>query len=162
MKDGEGHDAQSSRLSEILSLANLAFTRKPNVCALQRMNLNLDVRHASHLQSSLCWLFLKKTDWRNLASFIWFRLAFVLLSIFRHCLTCSETLSEKWELPTVRKIHPTFLSHWHVFSATIISMCVCQLSLLLEMCSMLLFLLLAFCPSSWGVHYPRMSSPCGY
>ena len=55
-----------------------------------------------------------------------------------------------------KKIHPVipFLADMF-FSATIISMCVCQLSLPLGMCSMLLSLLLALVRVLGGVHYPK-------
>ena len=136
----------------------LPFTRKPNrVQALQRMNRILTLAMPVIYSLVFCWLFLKKTSIGGIWPFIWIPASgFVLLSIFRHWVNVPRPY-EKWELqPLLEKNSSghSFPSR-HVFSATIISMCVCQLSLLLGMCSMLLSLLLAFVRVLGGVHYPK-------
>ena len=89
--------------------------------------------------------------------FIWIPASgFVLFSLFRHWVNVPRPY-EKWEIqPLLEKNSSghSFPSR-HVFSATIISMCVCQLSLSLGMCSMLLSLLLALVRVLGGVHYPK-------
>ena len=71
-RQGDQYENEPSRLSEILSLANLAFYEKTKSCAgPSKDESNLDVRHASHLQFSLLLAVFKENfDWRNLAFYL--------------------------------------------------------------------------------------------
>ena len=136
----------------------LPFTRKPHrVQVLQRMNRILTFVMPGIYGLVFCWLFLKKTSMGEIWPFIWIPASgFVLFSLFRHWVNVPRTY-EKWEIqPLLEKNSSghSFPSR-HVFSATIISMCVCQLSLSLGMCSMLLSLLLALVRVIGGVHYSK-------
>ena len=109
----------------------------------------------AYTSSTKKWL--KKTSMGGIWSFIWIPASgFVLFSLFRHWVNVPRPY-EKWDIqPLLEKNSSghSFPSR-HVFSATIISMCVCQLSLPLGMCSMLLSLLLALVRVLGGVHYPK-------
>ena len=136
----------------------LPFTRKPHrVQVLQRTNRILTFAMPGIYGLVFCWLFLKKTSMGGIWPFIWIPASgFVLFSLFRHWVNVPRPY-EKWEIqPLLEKNSSghSFPSR-HVFSATIISMCVCQLSLPLGMCSMLLSLLLALVRVLGGVHYPK-------
>lgn len=136
----------------------LPFTRKPHrVQVLQRMNRILTFVMPGIYGLVFCWLFFKKTSMGGIWPFIWIPASgFVLFSLFRHWVNVPRPY-EKWEIqPLLEKNSSghSFPSR-HVFSATIISMCVCQLSLPFGMCSMLLSLLLALVRVLGGVHYPK-------
>lgn len=136
----------------------LPFTRKPHrVQVLQRMNRILTFVMPGIYGLVFCWLFLKKTSMGEIWPFIWIPASgFVLFSLFRHWVNVPRPY-EKWGIqPLLEKNSSghSFPSR-HVFSATIISMCVCQLSLSLGMCSMLLSLLLALVRVIGGVHYSK-------
>ena len=136
----------------------LPFSREPYlVQVLQRMNRILTFAMPGIYVLVFCWLFLKKTSMGGIWSFIWIPASgFILFSLFRHWVNVPRPY-EKWDIqPLLEKNSSghSFPSR-HVFSATIISMCVCQLSLPLGMCSMLLSLLLALVRVLGGVHYPK-------
>ncbi len=98
-----------------------------------------------------CWLFLKKTSMGGIWSFIWIPASgFVLFSLFRHWVNVPRPY-EKWDIqPLLEKNSSghSFPSR-HVFSATIISMCVCQLSLSARNVLHAPISSISPCPSSW-------------
>lgn len=136
----------------------LPFTRKPHcVQVLQKTNRILTFAMPGIYGLVFCWLFLKKTLMGGIWPFIWIPASgFVLFSLFRHWVNVPRPY-EKWDIQPLleKKSSGHSFPSRHVFSATIISMCVCQLSLPLGMCSMLLSLLLALVRVLGGVHYPK-------
>ena len=136
----------------------LPFTKKPSrIQVLKRMNRILTLVMPGIYGLVFCWLFAKQVSLEKIWPFIWIPASgFVLFSLFRHWINVPRPY-EKWEIqPLLEKNSSghSFPSR-HVFSATMISMCVCQLSLPLGLASMLLSLLLALVRVMGGVHYPK-------
>ena len=136
----------------------LPFARNPRrVQVLRRTNRIITLVMPGIYGLVFCWLCLKQTTIGGIWPFIWIPASgFILFSLFRHWINVPRPY-ETWDIqPLLEKNSSghSFPSR-HVFSATIISMCVCQLSLPFGMCSMLLSLLLALVRVFGGVHYPK-------
>ena len=105
----------------------LPFTREPYlVQLLQRMNRILTFAMPGIYGLVFCWLFLKKTSMGGIWPFIWIPASgFVLFSLFRHWVNVPRPY-EKWEIQPLleKKSSGHSFPSRHVFSATIISMCV--------------------------------------
>ena len=134
------------------------FINKPHrIQLLRRLNRILTFVMPGIYGLVFCWLFAKQVSLEKIWPFIWIPASgFVLFSLFRHWINVPRPY-EKWEIqPLLEKNSSghSFPSR-HVFSATMISMCVCQLSLPLGLASMLLSLLLALVRVMGGVHYPK-------
>lgn len=134
------------------------FINKPHgIQLLRRLNRILTFVMPGIYGLVFCWLFAKQVSLEKIWPFIWIPASgFVLLSLFRHWINVPRPY-EKWDIQPLLEKHSSghsFPSR-HVFSATIISMCVCQLSLPLGLFSMLLSLLLALVRVLGGVHYPK-------
>ncbi|MHA3224764.1 phosphatase PAP2 family protein [Globicatella sulfidifaciens] len=83
-------------------------------------------------------------------------ISFVLLSLFRKVINAPRPY-EEWPIQPLLKRDKTgesFPSR-HVFSSTMISMCILKWQLLLGLVCLILTLLLAFCRVAVGVHYPK-------
>lgn len=83
-------------------------------------------------------------------------ISFVLLSIFRKVINAPRPY-EEWPIqPLIKreKVGESFPSR-HVFSATMISMCILKWQPILGLICLILSLILAFCRVVVGVHYPK-------
>ena len=136
----------------------LPFARNPRrVQVLRRTNRILTLVMPGIYGLVFCWLCLKQTATGGLWPVIWIPASgFILFSLFRHWINVPRPY-ETWDIQPLleKKSSGHSFPSRHVFSATIISMCVCQLSLPFGMCSMLLSLLLALVRVFGGVHYPK-------
>lgn len=134
------------------------FINKPHrIQLLRRLNRILTFVMPGIYGLVFCWLFAKQVSLEKIWPFIWIPASgFVLFSHFRHWINVPRPY-ENWNIQPLLEKHSSghsFPSR-HVFSATMISMCVCQLSLPLGLASMLLSLLLALVRVMGGVHYPK-------
>lgn len=134
------------------------FINKPHrIQLLRRLNRILTFVMPGIYVLVFCWLFAKQVSLEKIWPFIWIPASgFVLFSLFRHWINVPRPY-ENWNIQPLLEKHSSghsFPSR-HVFSATMISMCVCQLSLPLGLASMLLSLLLALVRVMGGVHYPK-------
>lgn len=134
------------------------FINKPHrIQLLRRLNRILTFVMPGIYGLVFCWLFAKQVSLEKIWPFIWIPASgFVLFSLFRHWINVPRPY-EKCDIQPLLEKHSSghsFPSR-HVFSATMISMCVCQLSLQLGLASMLLSLLLALVRVMGGVHYPK-------
>lgn len=134
------------------------FINKPHrIQLLRRLNRILTFVMPGIYGLVFCWLFAKQVSLEKIWPFIWIPASgFVLFSLFRHWINVPRPY-EKWDIQPLLEKHSlghSFPSR-HVFSATMISMSVCQLSLPLGLASMLLSLLLALVRVMGGVHYPK-------
>ena len=134
------------------------FINKPHrIQLLRRLNRILTFVMPGIYVLVFCWLFAKQVSLEKIWPFIWIPASgFVLFSLFRHWINVPRPY-ENWNIQPLLEKHSSghsFPSR-HVFSATMISMCVCQLSLPLGLASMLLSLLLALFRVMGGVHYPK-------
>lgn len=134
------------------------FINKPHrIQLLRRLNRILTFVMPGVYGLVFCWLFAKQVSLEKIWPFIWIPASgFVLFSLFRHWIDVPRPY-ENWNIQPLLEKHSSghsFPSR-HVFSATMISMCLCQLSLPLGLASMLLSLLLALVRVMGGVHYPK-------
>ena len=130
------------------------FINKPHrIQLLRRLNRILTFVMPGIYGLVFCWLFAKQVSLEKIWPFIWIPASgFVLFSLFRHWINVPRPY-ENWNIQPLLEKHSSghsFPSR-HVFSATMISMCVCQLSLPLGLASMLLALVRVM----GGVHYPK-------
>lgn len=103
------------------------------------------------------YLFRLDTDFSKVWKFIWVpALGFVLLSFFRKIFRKPRPY-EVWEIDPllVKEASGNSFPSRHVFSATMISMCVLHLSLPLGMFFLFLSILLAVVRVIGGVHFPK-------
>ena len=116
------------------------FIKKPHrIQLLRRLNRLLTFVMPGVYGLVFCWLFAKQVSLEKMWPFVWIpATGFVLFSLVRHWINFPRPYESR-----------------HVFSATIISMCLCQLSLSLGLCSLFLSLMLAFVRVLGGVHYPK-------
>ena len=134
------------------------FIKKPHrIQLLRRLNRLLTFVMPGVYGLVFCWLFAKQVSLEKMWPFVWIpATGFVLFSLVRHWINFPRPY-EKWEFQPLLEKHSSghsFPSR-HVFSATIISMCLCQLSLSLGLCSLFLSIMLAFVRVLGGVHYPK-------